>query len=115
MDFEDLKESFNIIFPGVSRDPQQIIAQLNLFQNYNQLLTSLSVFSVRYSWHREYRPAAGVLAVRAPLASNAPSAPKAGASVRLDQDEEKHDDYGDNEASMARQLELYMWVSRLCQ
>lgn len=102
------KESFNIIFPGVSRDPQQIIAQLNLFQNNNQLLTSLSVFSVRYSWHREYRPAAGNLAVRAPLASNAPSAPKVGASVRLDQDEETHDDYSDNEASMARQPVLYM-------
>ena len=108
MGFEALEESFNMMFPDDTRDSKQIVAQLNHFRNHNQLLTSLSVFSIRYSWHPKYRPAAVVSAVGAPSASNAPSAPKATARVRLNQDEEKHDDYNDDEEAMARQLKLFM-------
>ncbi|CAF9941864.1 MAG: hypothetical protein ALECFALPRED_009361 [Alectoria fallacina] len=91
--FADLKNFFNLTFPTETRDSRQITAQLNIFKKRNQLLTSLSNFSVRYPWHPEYKPVAKIPAARA-------------ARVRLNKDKEKAKGYDNNQAAAAAQQEL---------
>ena len=58
MGLEELNKNLNLTFPTETQDARQIARQLNLFKNGNQLLNSLSNFSVRYEWHPQHKPTA---------------------------------------------------------
>lgn len=90
MVFADLKKNLNLTFPLETRDMRQIAVQLNFFKKKNQLLTSLTNFSVRYPWHPKYRPIAGAPAARA-------------ARARLDKGKAKADHNANNQAAIAAQ------------
>ena len=115
MDLADLKDSSNSMFPTTARDSQQIVAQLNHFQQNNHPLTSVSNFSVRYPWHHEYKPFTGIPATKAPSAGQAsPVTPKALAGQRLDRDRKKSDDYSNNQAAIARQRHFIKYILHTC-
>lgn len=106
MDSVNLTESLNLMFPTETRGLKQIINQLNLFQQKRQLLTSLTIFSIRYPWNPEYKPVAGAPATKLPeLLSSATSAASENVAGRkLDQDRKQGNDYNSNHAAMATQL-----------